>query len=97
LRLIAGTYSQTGGIGIHPPEDVRHRSAEIGYWFSASCRGHGNATDAVRFRLSGDEKITSAVFLWLTGASLSAEVTDDELVFRKYLTRRTIATDRFYF
>ena len=30
-------------------------------------------------------------------SSLSAEVTDDELTFCKYLTRRTIATDRFYF
>ncbi|MDO9325631.1 MAG: GNAT family protein [Methanoregula sp.] len=37
-----------GGIGIHPLDDVRHRSAEIGYWLSESCRGHGIVTDAVR-------------------------------------------------
>jgi [ribosomal protein S5]-alanine N-acetyltransferase len=37
-----------GGIGIHPLDDVKRRSAEIGYWLSASCRGRGIATDAVR-------------------------------------------------
>ncbi|MDD1693216.1 MAG: GNAT family N-acetyltransferase [Methanoregula sp.] len=37
-----------GGIGIHPLEDVRRRSAEIGYWLSESCWGRGIATDAVR-------------------------------------------------
>jgi RimJ/RimL family protein N-acetyltransferase len=57
-----------GGIGIHPLDDVRHRSAEIGYWLSESCWGHGIATDAVRFWPLGVEKITPDVFLWLTGA-----------------------------
>ena len=37
-----------GGIGIHPLHDVKHRSAEIGYWLSVSCWGHGIVTDAVR-------------------------------------------------
>lgn len=37
-----------GGIGIHPLDDVRHRSAEIGYWLSESCWGNGIVTDAVR-------------------------------------------------
>jgi len=37
-----------GGIGIHPLDDVKHRSAEIGYWLSESCWGHGIVTDAVR-------------------------------------------------
>ncbi len=37
-----------GSIGIHPLDDVRCRSAEIGYWLSESCWGHGIATDAVR-------------------------------------------------
>jgi len=37
-----------GGIGIHPLDDVRHRSAEVGYWLSESRWGHGIATDAVR-------------------------------------------------
>jgi len=36
-----------GGIGIHRLEDVRRRSAEIGYWLSESCWGRGIATDAV--------------------------------------------------
>lgn len=37
-----------GGIGIHPLDDVRHRTAEIGYWLSESYWGHGFVTDAVR-------------------------------------------------
>jgi RimJ/RimL family protein N-acetyltransferase len=37
-----------GGIGIHRLEDVRRRSAEIGYWLSESCWGRGIATDAIR-------------------------------------------------
>jgi [ribosomal protein S5]-alanine N-acetyltransferase len=37
-----------GGIGIHPLDDVHHRSAEIGYWLSGSCQGRGIATGAVR-------------------------------------------------
>ncbi len=37
-----------GGIGIHLQDDVRHRSAEIGYWLSESLWGKGIITDAVR-------------------------------------------------
>jgi len=37
-----------GGIGIHRLDDIRRRSAEIGYWLSESCWGRGIATDAVR-------------------------------------------------
>jgi len=37
-----------GGIGIQPLEDVRRRTAEIGYWLSESFWGRGIATDAVR-------------------------------------------------
>ncbi|NLX49846.1 MAG: GNAT family N-acetyltransferase [Methanospirillum sp.] len=37
-----------GGIGVRPLGDVYCRTAEIGYWLSASCRGRGIATDAVR-------------------------------------------------
>jgi [ribosomal protein S5]-alanine N-acetyltransferase len=36
-----------GGIGIHPLEDVRRRSAEIGYWLSESFWGQGIVTVAV--------------------------------------------------
>jgi ribosomal-protein-alanine N-acetyltransferase len=38
-----------GGIGIHPLDDVKRRSAEIGYWLSESLWGKGIVTDAVRF------------------------------------------------
>ncbi len=37
-----------GGIGIHPLDDVKRRSAEIGYWLSESFWGKGIVTDAVR-------------------------------------------------
>jgi len=37
-----------GGIGIHPLDDVKRRSAEIGYWLSESFWGKGIMTDAVR-------------------------------------------------
>jgi len=37
-----------GGIGIHPLDDVKRSSAEIGYWLSESHWGKGIATDAVR-------------------------------------------------
>ena len=37
-----------GGIGIHPLDGVRHRSADIGYWLSESLWGKGIVTDAVR-------------------------------------------------
>jgi ribosomal-protein-alanine N-acetyltransferase len=36
-----------GGIGIHPLDDVKRRSAEIGYWLSESLWGKGIVTDAV--------------------------------------------------
>jgi RimJ/RimL family protein N-acetyltransferase len=36
-----------GGIGIHPMDDVKHRSAEIGYWLSESLWRKGIMTDAV--------------------------------------------------
>lgn len=37
-----------GGIGIHPLDDVRRQTAEIGYWVSESYWGRGIATDAVQ-------------------------------------------------
>jgi RimJ/RimL family protein N-acetyltransferase len=37
-----------GGIGVQPMDDVRHRTAEIGYWLSETFWGRGIATDAVR-------------------------------------------------
>lgn len=37
-----------GGIGIHPLDDVKRRTAEIGYWLSESYWGRGIITDAVR-------------------------------------------------
>jgi ribosomal-protein-alanine N-acetyltransferase len=37
-----------GGIGIHPLEDVYHRTAEIGYWLAEPYWGRGIVTDAVR-------------------------------------------------
>jgi [ribosomal protein S5]-alanine N-acetyltransferase len=37
-----------GGIGIHPLDDVKRRTAEIGYWLSESYWGMGIVTDAVR-------------------------------------------------
>ena len=36
-----------GGIGVHPLDDVKRRSAEIGYWLSESLWGKGIMTDAV--------------------------------------------------
>jgi ribosomal-protein-alanine N-acetyltransferase len=36
-----------GGIGVHLLDDVRRRSAEIGYWLSESYWGNGIVTDAV--------------------------------------------------
>jgi len=37
-----------GGIGIHPLEDVKRRTAEIGYWLAEPYWGRGIVTDAVR-------------------------------------------------
>jgi len=37
-----------GSIGIQPFDDVRRRTAEIGYWLSESLWGRGIVTDAVR-------------------------------------------------
>lgn len=37
-----------GGIGIQPLDDVRRRTAEIGYWLSESFWGRGIVTGAVR-------------------------------------------------
>ncbi len=37
-----------GGIGIHPLDDVKRRSADIGYWLSESLWGKGIVTDVVR-------------------------------------------------
>jgi RimJ/RimL family protein N-acetyltransferase len=37
-----------GGIGIHLLDDVKHRTAEIGYWISESFWGNGITTDAVQ-------------------------------------------------
>jgi [ribosomal protein S5]-alanine N-acetyltransferase len=37
-----------GGIGISPFEDVKGRTAEIGYWLAEPFWGRGIATDAVR-------------------------------------------------
>ena len=45
---IARGDEAVGGIGIHPLEDVKRRTAEIGYWLSESCWGRGIITDAVR-------------------------------------------------
>jgi len=41
------TKEAVGGIGIHPLEDVKRRSAEIGYWLSEQFWGQGIMTDAV--------------------------------------------------
>lgn len=38
----------SGGIGIHPLEDVYRRTAEIGYWLAEPYWGRGIVTDAVR-------------------------------------------------
>jgi ribosomal-protein-alanine N-acetyltransferase len=37
-----------GGMGIHLLDDVKHRTAEIGYWISESLWGNGIVTEAVR-------------------------------------------------
>jgi RimJ/RimL family protein N-acetyltransferase len=37
-----------GGIGVQPLDDVKRRTAEIGYWLSESFWGRGTVTDAVR-------------------------------------------------
>jgi RimJ/RimL family protein N-acetyltransferase len=36
-----------GGIGIHPLDDIKRKTAEIGYWISESLWGKGIVTDAV--------------------------------------------------
>jgi RimJ/RimL family protein N-acetyltransferase len=36
-----------GGVGIHLMDDVKHRTAEIGYWISESLWGKGIMTDAI--------------------------------------------------
>lgn len=36
------------GTGVHPLDEVRRGTAEIGYWLSESCWGRGIATNAVR-------------------------------------------------
>ncbi len=46
LAIVAGGEA-VGGIGIHLLEDVRRRSAEIGYWLSGDLWGQGIITDAV--------------------------------------------------
>jgi len=37
-----------GGFGVHVLNDVKHRSAEIGYWLAEPLWGRGIVTDAVR-------------------------------------------------
>ncbi|RXE56618.1 GCN5 family acetyltransferase [Methanoculleus taiwanensis] len=37
-----------GGIGIQPGDDIRHRTAELGYWLAEQYWGRGIVTDAVR-------------------------------------------------
>jgi RimJ/RimL family protein N-acetyltransferase len=37
-----------GGIGVHPLDDVKRRTAEIGYWLSESFWGRGIVTSAVK-------------------------------------------------
>jgi len=39
---------QSGGIGVHPLDDVQRRSAEVGYWLTESFWGKGIMTDAIR-------------------------------------------------
>lgn len=45
---IARGDEAVGGIGFHTLDDVKHRTAEIGYWLSETCWGRGIGTDAVR-------------------------------------------------
>ena len=45
---IASTSQVIGGIGVEPGEDVRRRSAEIGYWLGEPYWGQGIATAAAR-------------------------------------------------
>ncbi len=57
-----------GGCGVHPLDDVRHRTAELGYWLAEPCWGRGIATDAVRalvpvaFAESGIVRLEAGVF-----------------------------------
>jgi len=49
LFLAIDTGGETvGGIGVHVLNDVKQRSAEIGYWLSERYWGRGIVTDAVR-------------------------------------------------
>ena len=45
---IASADEAIGGIAFHPGQDVRRRTAEIGYWLGEPHWGKGIATDAVR-------------------------------------------------
>ncbi len=45
---IATSSEAIGGIGVHPKDDVRRRTAEMGYWLAEPYWGRGIATDAVR-------------------------------------------------
>jgi len=56
-----------------------------------------NQNISVRIRFRFNEFIAKSPGKMNYYSSLSAEVTDDELILRKYFTRRTMATDRFYF
>ncbi|WP_292368568.1 GNAT family N-acetyltransferase [Methanoregula sp. UBA64] len=57
-----------GGIGISPLEDVKHRTAEIGYWLAEPFWGRGIATGAVRalvpvaFETTGIVRLEAGIF-----------------------------------
>ena len=45
---VASADETIGGIAVHPGQDVRRRTGEIGYWMGEPYWGRGIATDAVR-------------------------------------------------
>jgi RimJ/RimL family protein N-acetyltransferase len=57
-----------GGIGISPLEDVKRRTAEIGYWLAEPFWGRGIATGAVRalvpvaFETTGIVRLEAGIF-----------------------------------
>lgn len=67
---IATESEAIGGIGVHPKDDVRRLTAEIGYWLAEPFWGKGIMTDAVRtvvefaFVTFGILRVEAFVYEW---------------------------------
>jgi [ribosomal protein S5]-alanine N-acetyltransferase len=90
-----------GGIGIHPLEDVRRGTAEIGYWLGEPFWGKGIVTEAVRalvpaaFAKTGLVRIQAGIF---SGNPASMRVLEKsgfvrEAVHRNAVTKNGVVMD----